>query len=357
VINLDPWYVENIVCPVDHSALRVEGNFLVSANGRHYPVVEGMPVMLRDDVKETIGVARTSLDLAVAIANGNGSGSAPLYVETLGVTDKERQLACDLRQIGGDYDPVVAVMIGATSGFAYKHLIGVSASYPIPAFRFSTPQPGQLLDIGCNWGRWTIAAAQAGHSAVGIDPQLGAVLAARRVAAQLGVSARFIVGDARYLPFRPRAFDYAWSYSVLQHFARSDARSSLAEIERVMRPSGLTRIQMANRLGIRSLYHMARRRFQEPSGFDVRYWSPRELKAVFTEYLGATKLNADCFLGLGLQWSDFERMNSAAKSALVLSEILRRSSEIVPPLRWFADSLFCTSTTRDENAIPSGSRM
>jgi len=347
VTKLDPWYVENIVCPVDRSSLRLDGDFLVSPKGRRYPIVEGMPVMLRADVKETIGVARTSLDLAMAIAEGRTSDDAPLYLKTLGITDEERAVAGNLHRMGEVYDPVVAVMVGATSGYAYKHLIGSSAPYPIPAFRFPTPQPGRLIDVGCNWGRWTIAAARDGHTAVGIDPQLGAVLAARRVAAQLGVPAHFVVGDARYLPFRDNTFDYAWSYSVLQHFARVDARSSLAEIGRVMRAGGLTRIQMANGLGVRSLYHMARRGFREPSGFDVRYWSPRELKSIFTECLGGRRLIADYFFGLGLQWSDFKRMTFVTKSVLLTSEILRRSSEILPPIRWFADSLFCTSTTAD----------
>ena len=62
---------------------------------------------------------------------------------------------------------------------------------------------------------------------------------------------------------------------------------------------------MANAFGFRSVYHMARRGFRTPAGFDVRYWSPPELKATFTKIVGPTRLTADCFFGLGLQWSDF----------------------------------------------------
>ena len=40
---------------------------------------------------------------------------------------------------------------------------------------------GPLLDIGCSWGRWSLAAARKGYSVVGIDPSLGAVMAARRI--------------------------------------------------------------------------------------------------------------------------------------------------------------------------------
>ena len=306
-----------------------------------------MPVMLLADMPITINSARRSLETAMAVANGGGAkDDAPLYAETLGVTAQEQAIARRLHEENSAYDPVVAVMIGATSGFAYKGLIGKPVPYPIPAFRFPTAKPGRLLDVGCNWGRWTIAAALRGHDAVGIDPQLGSVLAARRVAAQLGVKAHFVVGDARFLPFPENAFDYAWSYSVLQHFSRDDAKQALAEVGRVIRDGGWVRIQMANALGVRSLYHQARRSFRSPTAFDVRYWMPGEMKGVFGAILAPTRLDVDCFLGSGLQWSDFPRMTTAGKAALLISEPLRRLSALARPLGWLADSLFCTAHIR-----------
>lgn len=341
---LDPWYAQTLVCPVDKTPLRLDASFLVSAAGRRYPVVEGLPVMLVAGARETIGVARASLELATAIAGGEASAEAPLYLSALGVSDDERSAARRLLAEGSAFDPVVAAVIGATSGFAYRHMVGGAApDYPIPAFRFPTPSPGRLLDVGCNWGRWTIAAARAGHEAVGLDPQLGAVLAARRVAAQLGAPARFVVADGRFLPFGPGAFDYAWSYSVLQHFAREDVAATLAELDRVVRADGAVRVQMANRFGLRSLFHMARRGFRAPTDFDVRYWTPGELRRAFQGAIGETRLAADCYLGLGLQWSDFDRMAPSGKAALLVSETMRRASTLIPPLAWFADSLFCTA--------------
>jgi SAM-dependent methyltransferase/uncharacterized protein YbaR (Trm112 family) len=341
--GLDPWYLENLVCPVDKSRLRLEGAFLVSEAGRRYPVVEGMPVMLVEDAAQTIGVAARSLTVANAIANGEPSDEPPLYLSVIGGGDAERAAAKRLYDEGSPFEPVVAALIGATSGFAYRHLVGEAVPYPIPAFRFPTPAPGRLLDVGCNWGRWCIAATRAGHQAVGIDPQLVAVLAARRVAAQLGADARFVVGDARFLPFPPHFFDYAWSYSVLQHFAREDVVAALAELDRVVRTGGEVRVQMANGLGVRSFFHMARRGFRAPRRFEVRYWTPPELRRAFQAAIGDTRLTADCYLGLGLQWSDFARMSPVGKAALVVSETLRRASTVIPPLAWFADSLFCTA--------------
>lgn len=341
--DLDPWYLENLVCPVDRQRLRHEGSFLVSTSGRNYPIVDGMPVMLLPEMAPTMDAARISANAAPDIAGGKPDGMRAPYIETLGISPDEKELVRRLYESGGSYDAVVSAIVAATCGLAYRHLIGAAGgSYPIPSFRFPA-RPGKLLDVGCNWGRWTIAAAKAGHDATGIDPQLGAVMAARRVAAQLGVPAHFVVADGRYLPFPDGAFDGIWSYSVLQHFSKQDARAVLDEIARVARPGATIRIQMANLLGLRSFIHAARRRFRAPGGFEVRYWRPSELEKTFTASLGATRLEADCFLGLGLQWSDFRWMSPLGKCVLVISETLRRLSGAVRPLTWFADSLFCTS--------------
>jgi len=314
--DLDPWYLENLVCPVDRQPLRQDGSFLVSASGRRYPVVDGMPVMLLSEVEQTISAARISADAAPRIAGGEHQALKAPYVETLGISPEEKILVQRLYESAGSYDAVVSAIVAATCGFAYKHLIGsVDGAYPIPSFRFPAG-PGRLLDIGCNWGRWTVAAAKAGHDAVGIDPQLGAVMAARRVAAQLGVSAHFVVADGRHLPFPDHMFDGVWSYSVLQHFSKEDARATFAGIVRVAKPGAIVRIQMANLLGIRSLIHIAKRFFRRPAGFEVRYWLPSELKKTFSSTFGKTRLDADCFLGLGLQWSDFRWMSPLANWCL-----------------------------------------
>ena len=74
-----------------------------------------------------------------------------------------------------------------TSGNLYFSIQNKLTRYPIPECRLPQGNGERLLDIGCNWGRWSIAAAQKGYRPVGIDPSLDAVLAARRVSRQLGV--------------------------------------------------------------------------------------------------------------------------------------------------------------------------
>ena len=57
---MDPWYVENLVCPVDQSPLVQSEDWLVSQAGRRYPVVDGVPVMLVPDRDYTLWVGAAS---------------------------------------------------------------------------------------------------------------------------------------------------------------------------------------------------------------------------------------------------------------------------------------------------------
>src|SRR5258705_11882356 len=93
---------------------------------------------------------------------------------------------------------------------------------PNPEMPVEEGPGGTLVDIGCNWGRWTIAAARRGYRTIGVDPSLQALLAARAVCAQLGVEADFVIGDASHLPLRSASIDTAFSYSVIQHFSKPD---------------------------------------------------------------------------------------------------------------------------------------
>ena len=55
---------------------------------------------------------------------------------------------------------------------------------------------GAVLDAGCGTGRAAVRIAMAEHPVVGIDIAARAVELARQLAAEAGVTARFLVGDA-----------------------------------------------------------------------------------------------------------------------------------------------------------------
>jgi 2-polyprenyl-3-methyl-5-hydroxy-6-metoxy-1,4-benzoquinol methylase/uncharacterized protein YbaR (Trm112 family) len=341
---IDPWYEENIVCPVDRIPLKFDGQHLISSQGRRYPVVDGLPVLLLDDAKQTIKVAQTSIERAM---RRNGDGPDQFYLETLGIKEQDNAELLQLWKAGlTRIDPVVIMVIGATCGNAYNHLVGRGSltQYPIPSIGLAPSSPGDtLLDIGCNWGRWSVAAARKGFSVVGIDPSLGAIMAARRVAKELKLDIKYVVADARFLPFREGKFDCVHSYSVFQHFSVDDARSALFEVNRVLKPGGSAKIQMANKWGLRSVQQQARRRFREAKDFEVRYWTLAEIRSAFSQIIGKAQISADCYFGLGWQWGDLRLMNQRHKPILILSEALRRISVVVSPMRAIADSVFCTA--------------
>ncbi len=218
-MTLDNWYLENLACPRTHAPLSQVGAGLVSPAGVFYPVVVGLPVLLRDNVEQTIGLARASLDRA----RGRliDQRAPELFLESMGISEEEKVGVLDLaRRRPGSIDPVVSYLVAATNGIAYKHLLGKLDHYPIPSFPLDGK--GQLLDLGCSWGRWTLAAAKRGFEVVGLDPSLGALMAARRVAGALDIRSRYVCGDARFLPFRDVSFDAVFSYSVLQHLSEPD---------------------------------------------------------------------------------------------------------------------------------------
>jgi 2-polyprenyl-3-methyl-5-hydroxy-6-metoxy-1,4-benzoquinol methylase/uncharacterized protein YbaR (Trm112 family) len=334
-----------LVCPRDRSQLTQSTNeTLVCVHQHSYPIVDGIPVLLRDDVNQTIELAHASLARAHNLPGAVDERNRDLYLESLGISDAEKVTVLDLaRDPAVKIDPVVSVIVGATSGLLYKHLIGQLSDYPIPDIRLPPGDGKRLLDVGCNWGRWSIAAARKGYKVVGIDPSLGAVAAARRVARSLDLDIEYLCADSRYLPFADASFDQVFSYSVIQHFSRPDALAAITEIGRTLRVGGSALVQMPNLLGIRNLYNLMRRGFSDGAAFDVRYWRVGELKKVFQASIGPSEVTVHGYFGLGLERSDFDLMSPWMKMLLQLSESLSTLSGLVPALKYLADSEYVSS--------------
>jgi SAM-dependent methyltransferase len=349
---LSEFLSRTLVCPRDRLPLTANGSLLLCPVGHRYPIVHGVPVLLLDDREQTIGIAAESLAEASRVAKG-GVPADPYFTSTLGINDVERQgIIAEGQKTNSHIDPVAKFMIGATNGILYRDLIGKIKEYTIPELRLPPGEGKRLLDIGCNWGRWCVAAARLRYRPIGLDPSLGAVLAARRVAEQLGLQVEFVVGDARFLPFTDSTFDVVFSYSVIQHFDKGAARESIAEIGRVLRPEGRSLIQMPNKLGLRCLFHQARRRFREPVNFEVRYWTIPELRNVFSYGIGPCQFSVDCFFGIGLQAADSHLMSLGRRWLIRCSELLRRFTKRLGIMTYFADSLYVTSTKEAKPKLP-----
>lgn len=347
-----------LTCPRDGEKLiEREATEVACPSGHRYPVVDGIPVLLRDDAPPTMRTATASLARATHGAEAADPRAPHLHLESLGVTEAEKEVAIRLdSEGGGGVDPVVSVAVGATCGMAYRPLAGRIPAYPIPQIRLPPGAGKVLLDVGCGWGRWTIAAARLGYLALGIDPSLGAALAAQRAARACNAQASFLVADARFLPFPESVFDCVFSYSVLQHFETTDAATAVAQIGRVLRPGGSALVQMAHRIGVRSLYHQLRRRFRAPRDFEVRYWALKDLEHLFQAAIGPTTTSVDCYFGLGLQPSDRPMLAPVTRAAISASEALRALSRRLPALIHFADSVYLRAQKRAPRATSPGSR-
>lgn len=311
-----------LACPRDKQELRQDSGGLLCPKGHRYSVVEGVPILLVSEAQQT----HIEGTRALAIAESGDSSSLPRF-----------------EVAGAEIDPFVRNSIGATNGSLYQHLVGNLKEYPIPHLRLPAGSNKLFLEIGCNWGRWCVAAAAAGYRPVGIDPSLKAIRAANRVARQLGIEATYIVGDSRFLPFRDNYFDQAFSYSVLQHLSKPDARHSLLEIGRVLRAGGNALVQMPNAFGARCFYHQARRRFREARDFEVRYWKPAELLSTFTASIGPSEITVDGYFSLNVQPSDLRLLPARYRLLVHASEALRKLSSRAPALAYLADSLYISS--------------
>jgi ubiquinone/menaquinone biosynthesis C-methylase UbiE/uncharacterized protein YbaR (Trm112 family) len=327
---MNDWLRSHLVCPRDKHKLEFSENKLICPEKHVYPVFDGIPVMLVDDVEVTHDYINRTLEKIAQAGKSENNNS---------------QDASDKNEI----DPFVQGEVPYTSGNLYFSVQHKLTRYPIPECRLPQGSGERLLDIGCNWGRWSIAAAQKGYKPIGIDPSLDAVLAARRVSKQLGVEANFVVGDARFLPFADDSFETVFSYGVFQHFSKENVKISLDEVVRVLKPNGNTLFQMPNKYGIRQYQQHRRRGFTEGEGFEVRYWTPAELMETFVKKFGATKMTTDCYFGLGIQAKDADLLPAHYKMVVYSSELLRKISGVIKPLTKVADSVYLESRNQNKS--------
>jgi SAM-dependent methyltransferase len=246
-----------------------------------------------------------------------------------------------MSNVGDDIDPFVQERIPFTNGFLYRAIQFRLTRYPIPELRLDPGGGKRLLDIGCNWGCWSIAAARKGYEVSGIDPSPQAILAARPVAEQLALDIDYRSGSGEIIPFAENTFDVVFSYSVLQHLAKERVRKAIAQMNRVLKPGGVALIQMPNWMGIRCLYHQARRGFRAERDFEVRYWGLAELRQAFG-VLGSVGLSVDGFFGLGIQAADLDLLPLRYRAIVHASEALRRLARHMPLLVYVADSVYVT---------------
>jgi SAM-dependent methyltransferase len=341
----DDWLSGQLLCPYEGGALQASADSLRCEEGHVFPVVRGVPVLLREDTGNT----------------------HPRWWTTPAQILAAREIAEPRPLAPGEIDPFVRKASVATCGHLYRGMRDPLPRYPIASLDALPPGEGRtFLDVGGNWGRWALGAAARGYRAVVADPSLRAALAGQRIADQLGHDVRYVVADGRYLPFARGAFAVCFSYSVLQSLAKDDVRAVLREMARVTEDSGAVRVQMANILGLRRIMKTAAetgydlfRGLRDPSYtpwvFRVRAWTPKEIVRCFEELVGPTTLSIDGFFTLNAQLADVDLLRLRYAAVVHASRALTRFARIVPPLLNVADSLYAQARNTRGGSVVAAS--
>jgi uncharacterized protein YbaR (Trm112 family)/SAM-dependent methyltransferase len=257
-------------------------------------------------------------------------------------------------------DPYVQEWVAGTNGRLYIPLVHRLPRYPIPHWPLPEPGRGLMLDIGCGWGRWMVAAGRQGYLPVGIDVKLEPLQAARRVLDAHGVRGYVVAADLSRLPFRPGVFSLAFSYSALQHVSRDRAARCVGSVRRLLRGGGTCLFEFPTRCGIGRVLRLRLGREPEdadPVSWCVRYYSRTELRQLFVPLFDRCDLLVDCYLGIGVQAADVDLVPWPAKAVVMLSEMLKRTAGWLPPLRALADSVYVRAAVPAANGEPDDEPM
>jgi SAM-dependent methyltransferase len=124
---------------------------------------------------------------------------------------------------------------------------------------------GFILDAGCGTGVHSVRAAKAGYRIEAVDISQVALEAARQHAQVAGVvdQIRFSKANLTQLDFPSSHFDAVFSWGVIIHIP--EIESALAELCRVLKPSGRVALQVTNLRSIDySLERLARSALRKP---------------------------------------------------------------------------------------------
>jgi 2-polyprenyl-3-methyl-5-hydroxy-6-metoxy-1,4-benzoquinol methylase len=300
-----------LACPSDRSNLRAHDETLVCEHGHVFPVEGDIPIF-------TEAVRREAVP-----KNMEASRREPRQEETI--------------------DAFVNDWLVNTNGNLYRNARGRLKRYPIPQWPLGSAAGKIVVDVGCSWGRWSVAAARAGYFPVGLDVHIDALAAATRVSRQLGVETAQVCGDVEVLPFRSGSVDVVFSYSVLQHIERLKVMRFFEEVARVLKPGALCLVQLPNAHGLYSILRRARRGFRDavPGTFEMRYWTRTEIRqAIEKAGLRDLRLRADAFFSQDPQLSDLDLLSTAGKLVVLASHAGRKGADALPPLVRLADSLW-----------------
>jgi len=135
----------------------------------------------------------------------------------------------------------------------------------------------RVLDIGCGYGKDTFyLSQQRGITAVGLDYSAGMLAEAHKAFPEVD----FVQMDMRSLLFPDNYFGGVWANGCIYHIPKKDIKAVLAEVKRVLKPSGVFSFNF--KLG------NGERMEQNPKSYGGKprfysYYETEEMKALLAE--------------------------------------------------------------------------
>jgi uncharacterized protein len=255
---------------------------------------------------------------------------------------------------------IVQQQVAATNGIHFLNSIGELNEYPIPEIPVSDGGPGKLLlDIGCGWGRWLVAAYRKNYIPIGIDIRLEFCETSRTVIRDNGGTGYTVVADLQQLPFQNNIFDTVWSFSVIQHTHYNRLISCLKEIERTLKTEGYCFLEFPNRKGFRNRFGPASKpNNMDFESWDVRYYSPEEYREIFSKEFDNFQYFNHSALGIGILPGDLKYTRGFKNRSLVgLSRALSKVADLIQPLKYFSDSLYIKAIKTQKDQLDAAEKL
>ncbi len=145
------------------------------------------------------------------------------------------------------------------------------------------PRRGDILDIGCGFGLFSLYYAAGGpqRRLHGYDLDARRIVMARLAARQTGIrNARFEHGDASRLAL-PRTYDAIYALDLLHHLPRETVPAFISRLHDALRPGGVLIVKDVDRRPVyKRWFTLALDRLMVGFNEPVWYWSRADLRAV-----------------------------------------------------------------------------
>jgi len=106
---------------------------------------------------------------------------------------------------------------------------------------------GRVLDLGCGFGRHSLALAAQGMDVCGLDLSPDLLRHAARIDEEGRLAGRLVRGEFRHLPFRDASFDaVVMLFSSFGYFDEVDNGRVLDEVARILRPGATALFDLMN---------------------------------------------------------------------------------------------------------------